>query len=402
MRVLPVPALVSTLLLAANPASAAASPHAQSPPASTPQASSFDRLRARAEAARAAGRLEDAVALYRQATQLRPAWTEGFWYLGTIAYERERYEDCREAFATVVRQQPENGAAWAFRGVCAFHERDYSTALADLDEGQKRGLGDDPSFHAVARYHRALLLARSGQFERALRVYAEFVRAGQDAGALVDAIGIAVLRATLVPDEVPADRRECIQLAGRATIFAIFNQAQQAEAAFDELVRRYPDAPNVHFVYGTFLVRDRPDQALGEFREELRRSPWHAPAMLRIAQELVKRGEYGEALTWARRAADITPEDFVARRVLGQAKLETGDLAGAVSDLEAAARLEPDSPSVHFILARAYQRAGRAADASREREVFTRLERLQRVQRGGAHAVGDADADPTSGGRPPK
>jgi hypothetical protein len=51
-------------------------------------------------------------------------------------------------------------------------------------------------------------------------------------------------------------------------------------------------------------------------------------------------------------------------------------------------KLAPDSPGLHFSLARAYQRAGRAEDAAREREEFTRLDRLARTQRSGAQSVG--------------
>ena len=53
-----------------------------------------------------------------------------------------------------------------------------------------------------------------------------------------------------------------------------------------------------------------------------------------------------------------------------------------MSELKTAVRLEPDSPSVHYTLARAYQRAGRTAEAERERATFSRLERLQQEQRG--------------------
>ena len=65
-------------------------------------------------------------------------------------------------------------------------------------------------------------------------------------------------------------------------------------------------------------------------------------------------------------------------------KLQKGDAAGAIVELEAARTLEPSSPSVRFQLARAYQRAGRAADATRERAEFKRLEAQQQVQRGAA------------------
>jgi predicted Zn-dependent protease len=153
-------------------------------------------------------------------------------------------------------------------------------------------------------------------------------------------------------------------------------------------VRRYPETPNVHYLYGVYLLRDHPEHALDEFNEELRVSPNHSRAMLQIAQEALKRGELQVARRWAAQAVQIAPQNFVGRRVLGQIKLDLNDVGGAITELETAAKLEPASPSVRYALARAYQRAGRAADAKRERAAFLRLERLQQEQRGGANAPG--------------
>ena len=51
-------------------------------------------------------------------------------------------------------------------------------------------------------------------------------------------------------------------------------------------------------------------------------------------------------------------------------------------------KIAPDSPGLHFQLARAFQRAGRLDDAARERDEFTRLDRLARSQRSGAQSIG--------------
>jgi Flp pilus assembly protein TadD len=61
---------------------------------------------------------------------------------------------------------------------------------------------------------------------------------------------------------------------------------------------------------------------------------------------------------------------------------------GAIKELQFGLTLAPDSPGLHFTLAKAYQRAGRADEATREREEFTRLDRLARTQRSGAQSVG--------------
>ena len=53
--------------------------------------------------------------------------------------------------------------------------------------------------------------------------------------------------------------------------------------------------------------------------------------------------------------------------------------------------MAPESPGLHFTLARAYQRAGRLEDAARERAEFTRLDRLARTQKSGAQSWGEND-----------
>ena len=59
----------------------------------------------------------------------------------------------------------------------------------------------------------------------------------------------------------------------------------------------------------------------------------------------------------------------------------------AIKELEEGARLAPQSPEMHFALARAYTRVGRKADAARERELFKKLQdefEASRVRRAGA------------------
>jgi tetratricopeptide (TPR) repeat protein len=353
---------------------------AQSPSPGSIASPGFDAVRANADAARTAGHLDEAVDLYRRGVRLRPSWAEGQWYLGTISYELGRYPTCRDAFGELVRLQPGNGAAWAFKGLCEFGLKAYRTALANLNTAHAVHIGD-PKLIPVARYHRAILLARAGEFERASQVWAGFARAGNISPEVIQGMGIAVLRIARLPEELSPEQRDLATRAGRATVLAQ-SDGLEAEREYEDLVRAYPATPNVHYVYALFLLRDRPERALEQLREELRISPRHAPAMIQIAQELLKRGDRETATHWAKQAVLLAPRNFVARRVLGQAKLDGDDVRGAIAELELAVKLEPDSPSAHYTLARAYQRAGRAADAERERATFTRLERLQQELRG--------------------
>jgi len=93
--------------------------------AQTPSNSvSFETLSANATSAREAGRTDEAVRNYRSAVELRPAWDEGWWYLGTLLYDSDHFEEAIPALHYLVGLDPKLGPAWAFLGLC-----DYPNAL---------------------------------------------------------------------------------------------------------------------------------------------------------------------------------------------------------------------------------------------------------------------------------
>jgi tetratricopeptide (TPR) repeat protein len=143
-----------------------------------------------------------------------------------------------------------------------------------------------------------------------------------------------------------------------------------------------------------FFLTEDSARAIEEFRRELAISPSHVPARLQIAFEYLKRGDAARALPVAIEAAKLAPDYFAAKLALGQVLLEMNDVPRALPELEKAATLAPGSPQAHFLLARAYTRAGRAADAERARAEFTRLDQIVRAMRQGQQSVGGI---PTAG-----
>ncbi|MGI8672795.1 MAG: tetratricopeptide repeat protein [Luteitalea sp.] len=342
----------------------------------------------RANAAREAGDLETAVVLYRQIVAHAPRQAEAWWYLGTSLYELERWADARAAFDRLVRVDAANGAATAFRGLCAFHLAQYPAALDDLMRAKALGVSGNAEIGSVARFHAGLVMTRLGQFELALNTIGEFALEGNDAPQVIEALGIATLRLPLLPAELPAEQRQMVMMAGRASYFMATRLAPAARTAFEELILRYPDAPNVHYAFGVFSMTDDPDRAIREFQRELTIQPGHATSLIQIAYEYIKRGDMASARPHAERAVQLAPTDFVAHRLIGQIQLDAGETVAAIAALEQSRQLEPNSPGVYFTLAKAYARAGREADAEKARAEFTRLDRLARLQRNGVTAVG--------------
>jgi tetratricopeptide (TPR) repeat protein len=358
------------------------------------QKAAFDKLSKQADEAREAGRLEDAIRLYNQALQLNPKWMEGWWYLGSIFYDRDRYSEAAEALKILLSLHRENGPAWTLLGLCEFQLRNYKEALADLLYGKQLGIGDNKAFINVARYHGSLLLTRSGQFEMGFEEMRPFAREGNESLSVIEAFGLNILRMPMLPTEMPPDKRELVLLAGRAAWHQAARHPQEADKAFKELLARYPDAPNANYAYGVFQLIDTPDAALESFRRELQVKPDNVPAMLQIAFEYIKRNDYEQALPFAQKAVDTAPDFFVTHNALGRVLLEVGKIQEAIKELETGVKQAPDSPEMRFALARAYAKAGRREDARRERELFLQLDKQVREQRGETQSVGGVDGKP--------
>jgi tetratricopeptide (TPR) repeat protein len=366
-----------SLLYGPDPATQAPATRSPAPRPSRSAALSFDEVSKRANAAREAGRLDEAIPLYRQALQLKPAWTEGRWYLGTSYYELDRYAEAATAFKRLLASQPSHGPAWGFRGLCEFQLRQYEPALVSLMKARELGLGPNKELTSVVRYHTAVLMTRFSQFEFAQKVLSEFTADGNDNPKILEALGLATLRVPQLPEEADPSRREQWLLAGGGAFYYYSRVTAAAHAKFEELVRRYPDVPNVHYALAVVLLNEEPDRAVEEFKEELRRTPTHVPAMVQLAFEYIKRSDWTAARPWAEQAVKVDSTNVPARQAYGQVLLELDAVDGAIDQLRAGIALSPESPILHFTLARAYRKAGRTADAERERQEFQRLDRAR-------------------------
>jgi tetratricopeptide (TPR) repeat protein len=387
-----VSSLAAALFLSAGGAMGQAQappPAAKAPaPAKAPKAASFESLSDKAKAAREAGRVDEAIGLYRQALKLEPEWWPGRFSLGTLLFDDNRFEEARSEFRRLVLAQPKDGVVLALRGLCEFNLKNYERALGDLMGARELGIANEELF-GVAQFHAAILLNRFERFESAFDVLRDFALRDRDTQPVIEAFGLSVLRLPYLPAEAPTDRREAILMAGRAGFYQSKGQSNtRARMAFEELISRFPTLPNAHYAFGIFLLVENPDAALEEFRRELRSNPNHTHATLQIAYEQIKRGEFAEARTLAEKGVELAPRLFAAHHALGRALLELGDVDGAIKELEIGASLAPDSPEVFFALARAYARQERTEDAARARATFLKLDRARRAAKTGPQSVG--------------
>ncbi len=325
--------------------------------------------------ARESGRLEESIRLYGQA--LAAGWSdpEALWYQGLNFYDLNRYGEAEEMFRRLVERAPTHAGAQALLGLCEFQAAKFRQAFTHLLEATKLGLPPGSELSRVARYHLVALTNKLGQFELASSLLADLVRTWPDMPDLTEMAGLSALRLPLLPAEIASADRERITLAGRAAVLAWRSKLDEALAAADELLEKYPAQPNAHYLRGYILLLKHSPEAVEEFRKELEISPRHVQARLQIAYEHLQRGDPAGGLRYAEEAVKLAPEDFTALDIYGRLLLQENRVEEAIQALEKAVKLAPESAQVHFHLASAYSRAGRKEDAARHTRAFQRLKK---------------------------
>ena len=342
-------------------------------PMRPPAPASFEVLSRQAAEARDAKRLAEALALYRRALKLKPDWDEGLWEAGSIEYDQDQYKECSADFLRLAALKPDQAPAWSMAGLCQYHLRDYNKALESLLRAQRVGFQEPAELGRAARLHLALVLIKLREFEKAITTLIHLARDDKKTPEIIVAAGIAGLRRSWTPPEVPDSERDKVFKLGDAMAAVMEQDSKEALAKFDIVVRDYPNEPNVHFRYGAFLMQEDPDRGVQEIRKTLDLDPDHIPALVSLASIYLKRDQSQAARESADKAVKLAPGDFATHVTLGRVMLAADDAASAAREFETAVGLAPASPESHFNLASAYAKLGRKDDAAREREEFRRL-----------------------------
>jgi tetratricopeptide (TPR) repeat protein len=332
------------------------------PPAVTP---AIAKLAGQADAARESGRMDEALALYGKAVGLSPQWGQGWWAIGKIHYDQDRYPQCRDAFRRFTTLDSKSAPGMAMLGLCEFQTREYPQALSHLEKAEQLGLRPEQELYNVTLYHLALLQTRAGFYERAIELCRTLRRNDFNPEWVIAVSGVAALRKPLFPQDLPEADRELAFMLGKAVSSPDIPLGGDWRRDFADVLKSYPSAPNFHYWYGTALLAADPDQGLAELKTELEGSPNHVPALLQIVFEYLKRGEPENAKPFAERAAKAAPRDFAARASLGRVLVLTNEEPSGIQELETAVKLAPDSRQTRFWLAQAYCRTGQNLEESR-------------------------------------
>lgn len=111
----------------------------------------------------------------------------------------------------------------------------------------------------------------------------------------------------------------------------------------------------------------KPERAIATLEPIVSADPDIFLAQYGLGVELARKGEYAEAVKHLHKAIELQPESAWAHFEMGASLLKTGDYKTAIVHLEIATGRLPNFAPAHQKLAEAYDHAGRAEDAKRER-----------------------------------
>ncbi len=341
-------------------------------------APSFEDISAKAQKAYEANHLDEAVGLFQEAIKLNPDWTQGWWALGMIEYQRSRYPECRDALTRLVALDATAAPGWALLGLCEFETKQYDNSLQHLRTAHMLvPVRQGGELLDMADYHLALLLIRQGAFEVAQEVLLRVALKVRSNPEMEFSAGLTGLRMAILPSEVPASQRDVVTMAGKAYWDLATQPPAEVEADFKALVSKYPKFPNVHYFYGTYLAAHFPEKCAPEFLEELRVTPDSVPARVQLALRYTVEGKLDQAIKMAQEAVTLSPDSVGAQLALANVLRAQGKDEEALASFLEAKRLDPVSPKIRLFLVNVYRALGQVDKMKQEQAEYDRLKQEQ-------------------------
>jgi tetratricopeptide (TPR) repeat protein len=323
------------VLLAATIVSASGATFAIAQPDSAETASPIDieDLQEHALAEAQDGNTPDALRDYQRALEIRPDWKEGRWNLGMLQYSSDRFAEARSTFQKVVVFAPNLGMAWALLGLSEYETADYDDALIHLEKAQSLGILNDDEIARVSAYHLGLLRIRASEFHRAQDLLMAAFGFGAVSPQVKIALGLALLRVPLLPQQLDPSREALLQSAGEAAVAGDRKLARLAA-----LLRGHPDVPYLHYAYGLALAEagladtSKAKLAMEQFVEETRISPESPLPWIELSRLQLDHGNTREALKAAQKSVRLAPGNPQAHLTLAQALEAVGEKERAVAE----------------------------------------------------------------------
>lgn len=368
-------------------------------------------------------RWEEAVRLFEAMAERSPKQAEIFYRLGVGYLELGRFQKAEEALKRSLRLNPAHTQASLHLARLYESTQRLQEALSVYERIiEVDPMGETAQFSLLKKsLIEGIFLARSGDFDGALRLFKSAAQIAPDDPSAYYNIGQVYLRKK---DEAKAEEafRKVAALdpghqEARLHLGNLYERQKRLEEALEAFISAAQINPNspggksaqakVPLLQGILLAqRGRAEEALTAFRQALRISPDPAPIYFNIAQVYLGQGDFEnaeaaltrtlqvdsrhqgallslgilyerqgkleEALRAYETARDVQPANtdgvnaaVSAQTVRGRMAAQSGNLDEALEAFEQAAALQPKNPANYFNLALLHLRRNNLSEAEK-------------------------------------
>lgn len=260
-----------------------------------------------------------------------------------LSYVEGRTQDAVNVISDVINQYPENSAAYRYRGLVHYFNRDYEASLVDYN----RSIELDPR-NAAAYNTRGNLYLAQDEYELALLDYQTAVDlrpfydvAYSNQGLVYREMGDLDQAVTFFSRAISLNDNNISALTQRGGIYEEQREYELALADYNLILERQPNAAAYVQRGDVYRETSAYDAALADFNRALELDPNNSSAYNGIGNVYSDRGQPEPALDAYNRAIVLNPNDYVFYTNRGNVLRDLGQYEAALRDYEQALRLNP-------------------------------------------------------------
>ncbi len=298
----------------------------------------------RAQALASEKRLEEAERLWKDALAKAPDYFPALFNLGYFYYSRARFDAAEPLLDHASQVTPGDFNTWYLLGATRARMELREPAL----RAWRRALAIQPKnlklieIMSVEYSKGHYFLEAATLAERALSIaendpnlYFLAIKAYQDAG----------------------DYGKALDIARRA-------------------VARFPESARANFEVGFHIYKlGQVEESLRYLKKAMETDPAYEEPFFFYGDVLVRQGQNEEAIPFLRKAIANRSDYVPARVVLARALMNLERWPEAITELQAAAQIDPKHPQPHFLLSQIYFRLGDEERARSEKDISLKLRR---------------------------
>lgn len=341
-----------------------------------------EKLYAEARAAKSRGDLPGAIQKYQELLKVSPHLATAYNNMGLLYFQQGNYRDAAEAFENGLHYDKNMSSSLVVLGACYYQMAQFQRARAVLEKAV-RLKPDDRN----AELYLGLTLSDMGDLEGGATVLQGLLHKSPKNLVVLYGLGqiyMKLAQETLKKVETVAPDSYFVHLINAQTMEGMGNY-DGALPEYKKAVEIEPNFRDAHYYLGNiYWLKGRWELATAEFKKEIAVDPYDCMAEWKLANILIKTHDNsGQALSYIRSSLSICPDLPQALTDYGQLLAQQGEYEKAIQQFQRALQISPGEDTVHFQLARTYQKLGRDEEAKAE---FAIAQEIQQQRSGAAQS----------------